>query len=394
MIEPDSFSYSPRTLTAQEYGQAFENREAHSLIGPNNVLLQVNYSCYLQCKMCERHAWTEDGTLASEMLSSNELKGLFTQLSQLGTRRITLVGTEPVMRPDLPELIHSIRTEGMKPELYTAGIKLDQEVIDAVLDNGCDVVFSVDGLQAASHNEIRTTHKSFNAFHRTLSSICRLREARGIRNLSPKETKISANFTIQRGNIEDLRQVSIDDIDKLGVDVLRMSLVHGQGDYSLRESDITILRDFAERVSFLDTQTEVNLSSAVRYVAQKLINGSDLEKNVLIPSSFLESGHPTCHIGEYSTMIDPIGDVRPCIYLADDNGVFYGSDRDEHIMGNVRQSPFDKIWNGDKYTQFRNGNYPDVSDGSRCRTCEYMEDFDLIDQAITSPSQETIQIGW
>lgn len=394
MSKPDSLSYSPIILTDQEYGRAFKDREAHSLIGPHNVLLQVNYACYLQCQMCERHAWTEDGAPGNEVLSTNELKKLFAQVSRLGARRITLVGTEPVMRQDLPTLIHSIRTEKMKPELYTAGIKLDQDVIDAVLDNGCDVAFSLDGLQAASHNGIRTTSKSFDAFDRTLSSIGRLKEARRTRNLSSNETRISANFTIQRGNIEDLRQVTADDIEKLGVDVLRMSLVHGQGEYSLKESDLAILKDFAERAPFLDTQTEIDLSPAVRYAAQDLIDGSDLINNVLIPSAFLKGSHPKCHIGEYSTMIDPIGDVRPCLYLYDDNGTFQGSNRDEHIMGNVRRSSFGEIWNGDKYTQFRNGDYPNMEEGSRCRTCEYMGDFDLMDQAITTPTQGKIQIGW
>jgi radical SAM protein with 4Fe4S-binding SPASM domain len=338
--------------------------------------------------------WTRAGAPTEKAFNTTELDDLFDQLGELGTGKITLVGTEPVMRPDLPQILADIRGRGIKPELYTAGIKLDDEIIRAILDTETDVAFSVDGFFPGSHNKIRLPDGGFDAFGRTLESIARLRLARDERDFKPDQTRISANFTVQRGNIQDLAVASAEEIDHIGVDVLRMSLVHGKGPYTLSSNTIGILRSFMERADTMDTKTDVDLSAGIRSAALGLINSVDFENNTLVPSSYLGIGkHPKCHIGEYSTMIDPQGNVRPCLYLYDDNGPFTDSSRDEYIMGNVKQQKFTEIWFGEKYLLFRQGNFPDMSPESRCRTCEYMENFKRMDKAMADP-QGTLRIGW
>ncbi|MBI4225740.1 SPASM domain-containing protein, partial [Candidatus Roizmanbacteria bacterium] len=182
----------------------------------------------------------------------------------------------------------------------------------------------------------------------------------------------------------------------IGVDVLRMSLVHGKGPYSLSSDAFDTLKFFMTRLNTMETETDMDLSAGIKYAAQGLISPADFENNTLVPSSYLQEGmHPKCHIGEYSTMIDPQGNVRPCLYLYDDNGPFANSTRDQYIMGNLKEQKFADIWLGDKYTQFRNGNFPDMSPDSRCRTCEYMQDFSAMDRARKNPQPgDSLRIGW
>jgi len=357
-------------------------------------MLQVNYACYLRCQMCDRHAWGSSGAPLRKILNISELNDLIDQLQTLQTRKITLVGTEPVMREDLPQILIDIRSKGIKPELYTAGIKLDDNIIQAILDTETDVAFSVDGFNPDSHNGIRMPDKLFDAFGRTLQSVYRLKQAREERSLDADHVRISANFTIQNGNILDLTTVTAEDIDRIGVDTLRMALVHGSGPYQLNNSSLGILKSFVAKLESLQTITEVDLSAGIKYAAFGLIRAGDFDNNVLVPSSYLEpQNHSHCHIGEYSVMIDPQGNVRPCIYLSDDNGPFTDKSRDEFIMGNIKYQRFSDIWFGEKYAAFRKSNFPDMTTASKCRTCEYMEDFDAMDRAAAKP-QRVLRIGW
>lgn len=392
------FSESSRkAVGVQEYRETFGRKEAHALIGPNNVILQVNYGCYLECQMCDRHKWVEQGAPVDEVLTTGELANLFAEFAEMNTRKITLVGTEPVMRPGLLRLLAEIRGHGMKPELYTAGVLLKDEVIRAILDYSVDTAFSVDGFYPQSHNRIRMPSKNIDVFGRTLSSISRLQEARNAMGLTMKNTLITANFTIQRGNIEDLKTAGPEQIDALGVDVLRLSIVHGEGPYSLDSSDMQTVADFARRLKGFQTTTEVDLSSGVKNVVTSVISPADFDNGVLVPSETLTGERKIrCHIGEFSAMIDPKGNVRPCLYLYDDNGPYAESDRDKFVLGNIRQKSFKDIWQGDNYANFRRAyEFPHLEAGSRCRTCEYTDHFEELDQALaTEDPSGWVMIGW
>lgn len=389
--------YDRKSVGIVDYRDALRTKEAHTLIGPNNVLLQVNYGCYLHCEMCDRHMWSSNGAPVDQVFTTEELFGMFDQLRDLGTRRVTLVGTEPVLRHDLPEILTYLREQGIKPELYTAGVLLTDEVIESVLNNSVDTSFSVDGFYKSSHNSIRVPGRKFDAHGKTLDSIHRLREAREKRGMTQSEARITANFTIQRKNIHDLETATAEEIDQVGVDVIRMSLVHGEGEYILNSQDIPVLVGFAERVKQMDDlDTKVSLSAGIKYLVRRMIHPEHFDQNVLVPSATLDGSMSIgCHIAEYSTMIDPQGGVRPCLYLYDDNGPVATSDRDKFLMGNARQQRFADIWNGERYMAFREEyRFPNLAPGSRCRTCEYTNQFEAIDKALANQQDGAIQIGW
>lgn len=343
---------------------------------PSNIILQVNYGCYLKCEMCERHTWTENNAPADSVLSNPELTDLFTQLSQKGTKRITLVGTEPVLRPDIKDILYKIRSLGMKPELYTAGIVLDDKLVTVILDSVSDVSFSIDGFKQDSHNRIRYPSGQMDAFGKTLSSIKKLSEARDLRGLTKEDVRITANFTLQSGNINNLETVTQDQIDYFGVDTLRISVVHGSGSFVLDRKAIPLITKFVGEVKKMQTKTNINFSSAVTNLCNGLIEPNDFDKNILIPSSLVRGDSIVgCHINELSATIDPQGNVYPCLYLYDDNGPYQDNSRQEFVMGNIKSQNFSDVWNGEKFKVFRSKKYPDLSEGSRCRTCEYIDSF-------------------
>jgi radical SAM protein with 4Fe4S-binding SPASM domain len=376
------------------YREGIKTGEAYKDIGPNNVILQINYACYLRCQMCNRHEWVDQGAPTASEFSTSELDILFNQLATLGTKKVTLVGTEPVMRPELPAVLKDLNSSGIKVELYTAGVVLKQDIIDAILDNQADVAFSLDGFSPETHNKIRMPGYNFDAYSKTMESIQRLREERQKRGLTAVTTKITTNFTVQKDNIDELEAVGERQIDAIGADVLRLSLVHGQGDYSLDAGSVTKIKAVVEKIKDFKTNTSIGISSGMLYVANGEISSESFADGDLVPGSLLTK-RVRCHIGNYSTMIDPQGNVRPCLYLYDDNGPFEGSSRDQFVMGNLRNQSFAEIWNGQNYRQFRQEfKFPDFSEGSRCRTCEYMGDFERIDTALETGTPQRLKIGW
>jgi len=387
--------YQPLQLTPNEFRNSLDRKELYSTVGPNNVILQVNYSCYLQCVMCDRHLWSSDGAPISETMTLDDLTGLFTQLSGLKTKKITLVGTEPVLRPDLPEILADIHEKGMKAELYTAGIVLSETNIDAILRESVDTAFSIDGFYPQSHNQIRLPDKSFDAFSRTVSSIHCLAERRSQIEGADKQSAIVANFTIQKGNISDLLTAGSVEIDALGVDNLRLSLVHGIGPYTLDQNDIVTITNFAQKIAREPGRTVVDFSSGIEFLLNNRITPADFDKNILIPSEMLDGKKDAkCYIHQYSTMIDPQGNVRPCLYLYDDNGPLVDSDRDQFIVGNVKNNNFKDIWNNPAYQAFRKEyEHPNLKPESRCLTCEYMGDFEKF-RAVKPNQTDMVNIGW
>lgn len=343
---------------------------------PPEIILQVNYGCYLKCEMCERHTWTENNAPVGSVLSTSELFDLFTHLSQEGTKKITLVGTEPVLRPDIKDILNEINSLKMKPELYTAGIVLNDDLIESILDSKSDVSFSIDGFDKKSHNKIRYPDGQLDAFEKTLFSINKLSVARKLRGITKEDCNITANFTLQSGNIKDLEEVTQEQIDYFNVDTLRMSIVHGVGSFVLDRKAIPLIIKFVEEVKKMQTRTTIIFSSAVTDLYNKFIKPTDFDKNILIPSS-LTTGDKTvnCHIDKFSATIDPQGNVYPCLYLYNDNGPYQDNSRQEFVMGNIKLQNFNNIWNGDKFKSFRLKKYPNLSEGSRCRTCEYINSF-------------------
>ena len=387
--------YQPKQLTPSEFTNSLSRKELYSTVGPNNVILQVNYSCYLECVMCDRHLWSRDGAPVAETMTLNDLTVLFSQLADLKTNKITLVGTEPILRPDLPEILADIHDKGMKAELYTAGIVLSDTNIDAILQNSVDTAFSIDGFYSESHNNIRLPGKSFNAFSRTVSSIHRLVERRSQFEGGDKDSAIVANFTIQKANISDLLTAGPAEIDALGVDNLRLSIVHGTGPYTLDQKDIATIINFSRKIAREPGRTVVDFSSAIEFLLNNRIKPADFDKNILIPSAMLDGKNDAkCYIHQYSTMIDPQGNVRPCLYLYDDNGPLVDSDRDHFIVGNVKNNDFKEIWNGQAYQAFRKEyEYPNLNPGSRCLTCEYAGDFEKF-KSVKADQAEMVNIGW
>lgn len=134
------------------------------------VSIEVTNECHLACAHCS----SEGGVAFEKELDTDLIKKIINTASKkLGTRVISLSGGEPLLRPDLWDIIYHIKDQGMNVLLYTCGNYRSEDTegelvsaksefapdrvkrnIGALIDgkdlhNHLKVIFSVEGLEVA-----------------------------------------------------------------------------------------------------------------------------------------------------------------------------------------------------------------------------------------------------
>jgi len=88
--------------------------------------------CNLACTYCNEY---DD---FSKPVPTEEMKRRIDQLAALGTSIISFSGGEPLLHPDLPDLIAHIRHHGRLAGMITNGFLLNEEVIGKLNRAGLD----------------------------------------------------------------------------------------------------------------------------------------------------------------------------------------------------------------------------------------------------------------
>jgi MoaA/NifB/PqqE/SkfB family radical SAM enzyme len=123
---------------------------------PLLVHLEIHGRCTLRC----RHCFAGELPHRDEPLGRDDLDALFAELARLGALRLALSGGEPLLRPDLLEVVDVAAGHGLFPTLTTNGLHIDDDVAAALaarLDDGRLgwLSVSLEGKDAASTDDIR-----------------------------------------------------------------------------------------------------------------------------------------------------------------------------------------------------------------------------------------------
>jgi len=153
------------------------------------VFWETTAACNLSCKHCRRLEL--DAT--RDELTTAEAKAMIDGIAQMGKPILVFSGGEPLMRPDLWELLAYAKAAGLTLALATNGTTVDEVVAERIAGAGvARVSISLDGADAATHDAFRGQVGSFEA---ALAGQARLR-ARGV------GTQI--NCTVARHNRDQL----------------------------------------------------------------------------------------------------------------------------------------------------------------------------------------------
>jgi MoaA/NifB/PqqE/SkfB family radical SAM enzyme len=279
---------------------------------PKEICIIVTYRCNAKCNMCD--VWHHP-TKVGEEITPKELEKL-----PSGLRFVNITGGEPFIRQDLADIIEVIRPKTERIVISNNGFFTERIVNLCEKYPDLGIRISTEGLQK-TNDEIR---KIPNGFDRTMRTLLTLRRM-GIKD-------IGFGMTVQDMNCKDLLPL-YELSDALGYEFATATLHNSHYFHKLDNAIVDkelVCGEFSKLISELLKSGEMKKWFRA-YFNYGLMN------YIYKGERFLP-----CEMGTESCFIDPSGDVLAC------NGM------DIKIpMGNIKEKPFDEIWNSDQANRVR-----------------------------------------
>lgn len=166
----------------------------------SRVYVEPTSGCNLSCRTCVRNSWSEPtGSMTMEVY-----RGLIEGLRQVPSlKKVSFWGFgEPLLHPDIVEMVGLAKGLGAETQLITNGLLLDRQMAEGLVAAGLDsIVISVDGASPQAYSEVRTGAD----LRLVQENVNGLREAR---NGSPRHNpEIGLEFVVMRRNVGELRKL-------------------------------------------------------------------------------------------------------------------------------------------------------------------------------------------
>ncbi|MGD9817489.1 MAG: 12,18-didecarboxysiroheme deacetylase [Desulfomonilaceae bacterium] len=175
------------------YGRQSKNLPSHLLQFSADkkpvVVWNITRKCNLKCVHCYSHS--EDRDYSGEMTTEQGFE-LLDDLSGFGVPVVLFSGGEPLIRPDILELMNHAVSKGMRAVVSTNGTLIDEKMAKSLKDIGLSYVgISLDGLERI-HDEFRRVPGTYS------------RVIRAIKNCKEHGLKVGLRFTINKRNFQEI----------------------------------------------------------------------------------------------------------------------------------------------------------------------------------------------
>lgn len=295
------------------------------------LLAELTYRCPLQCPYCS-NPLDFAGPRFHRELATEEWCRVFREAQALGVLQLGLSGGEPLLRPDLEDLVRAARGVGLYTSLITSAYRLTKDRLAALKDAGLDhVQISVQAADAELSDRIAGT-----ASHGDKIAAYHYARELGF--------PLTVNVVLHRENLHQVRAL-IRLAESLGAERIELANTQFYG-WALHNRDALL-------------PTRVQLDEGWRVVQEERARlGNRLEILWVLPD-YREQFPKPCMGGwarAYMT-VTPAGEVWPC----------HAAGRISTLQfANVRDHPLGWIWNeSDAFVRFRG----DAWMPEPCRSC-------------------------
>lgn len=309
------------------------------------IAWEVTRSCNLACKHCRAEAHPEP--YVGE-LSTAEAKQLIDTFPEVGKPIIIFTGGDPMIRPDVYDLVAHARGLGLTCAFSPNGTLITAETAAKIKGSGvsrCSI--SIDGADADSHDSFRGVPGAFAA------------SMRGIELLKSSGVPFQINTTVTRDNLGSFKRI-FELCERIGAEAWHIFLLVPMGRASQLNDQVISAREYEDVLHwFYDfrktTNMQLKATCAPHYY--RIMRQKAHEERVPVDRANFGMDAMTrgCLGGIGFCFISHTGQVQPCGYL-------------ELNCGNVREQPFPEIWRGSEI--FRNLRDQSKYEG-KCGVCEY-----------------------
>lgn len=285
------------------------------------VILYVTSACNLRCITCSYR-----DALPNE-LSLEEYAALAQELKAFGLQHVVFSGGEPLVRRDLPAICEIFAALGVRQSLLTNGLLLEKR-IGEMTEFLNEIIVSVDGPDAATHNSIRGL-ECFDQILRGIEVVKR----------NPRQVVLSLRTVVQRRNfrlldsmVDFARNAGADRLSFLSADVRSSAFHRNHGGPAAPESEILLTAEecgeFRKRMTAMIGKRRAEIRSG--FISES--PGRLMHLVRYFEAFHGLSGFPrnSCNAPNISTVITSTGELLPCYFLP-----AYGDVRSGPLQGQI-----------------------------------------------------------
>jgi AdoMet-dependent heme synthase len=328
---------------------------------PGHPVWEVTGACNLRCIHC--HAVS--GQADPNELTTDEGKKLIDMLAAVREfRTLIYTGGEPLVRPDIFELLRYSQKAGLANIIATNGTLIDEEMAFKLKDHGvvCNAI-SIDAADRQTHDAIRNKPGAFDLALRAIEAT----KKAGI--------LLQINTTAMEYNMPHLPEL-IDFADDSGAGIMLMYqlVAVGRGE---KIEKATLKKSANKYLSELISEKQKTAKTIIEPVAGPQYWPYLLEKNGIRNGKLLQLAGNVfhgCAAGRGFVYVKANGDVWPCPFV-------------EVNAGNIREKSFQEIYaDAPVFQQLRQRetllkgvcgdcNYKKICGGCRGRALAYSGDY-------------------
>jgi radical SAM protein with 4Fe4S-binding SPASM domain len=293
-------------------------KEVHRTYPTENAQIEITNKCNLSCL----HCFNNSGKSCPDELTTEEILSVIDILSRMGIHRLTLTGGEPLMHPDLFDIVAHARNAPMTVTVFTNGTLLTEDHVRKFKELHVKFAVSVDSCNPETHDTFRGKK---GALQKTLHGLTLIKKA-GL--------PVSVSVSLNRLNKDEI------------IDTIKFLEGNGFGDYQMAE------------VSTSGRGIDDVIVTPEEYY-QVLVEKLTYEKKDRTPKTLAPKSEGGCGIAQTLIYIKADGTILPCHACCGDMGV-----------GNVRDVDLPTFWDTNKTLETIRGIR--AAQDSTCRDCQYL----------------------
>jgi len=308
-------------------------------IGPLKVMLDITSECDMHCIMCWFHSPHAERSFAVKHLPLKKLKELISQLKKLKTKTVNLCGAgEPLLHPEIIEIMNFIRKNNMGIEIMTNGLYLDRKMADYIKEIKVKkIIISLHGANKETFKKIHPL-KTGDEFKKIEENLYYLQNIKG-NSSYPQLFIINVISSLNYNNVFEMAEIA----KKLKADkilfkplILAPSLPSYLG-ISLKQMN-TLCGNLKRILKDIDIPN--NITDYLKIVHKRLLSSSKYHSRHYKSKNSIN----LCYMPWVYSVIDIEGNVRGCGYT-------------HKNIDNIYKKSFIEIWFGKSYQNFRKGIY-------------------------------------
>ncbi|MEM2093830.1 MAG: radical SAM protein [Candidatus Bathyarchaeia archaeon] len=306
------------------------------LSAPASVDIFITNRCNLNCIHCF------SATDKKVDLPVETLQSLFYQLEEMAVLEVRINGGEPLLHPEIGEIIDLLEAKRFRKVLLTNGTTVDDEVAKQLKKANVIPTVSLDDSEASDHDSFRGME---GAFARTLE---------GLRAFRKNNVQYGINCCLHAKNLGKIDRI--------------VKLAEKHGASRIAFLDLKPIGRMRSHMEWMPSRSEYEVAMgnlAISRLRHRQIDVSfDAFLYCTVPresKAELVRGYISCRAGRSTLSISSDGSVYPCNVVIGDPS---------WKLGDLQSQRLRDIWFSERWASFRGA--VKVSDLKKCGSCKEM----------------------